>query len=47
MAETSTQSNNIATKFKKQKGLDLKKAHRRGLVSDKQLAKLQQKEKRK
>jgi hypothetical protein len=39
---TDVQANNIAVKFKK--SLNLKKAHKLGLVSAKQLAKLKQKE---
>jgi hypothetical protein len=39
---TDVQANNIAIKFKKR--LKLKEAHKRGLVSDKQLAKAKQKE---
>jgi hypothetical protein len=45
MAGTSPQANNIAIKFKK--SLNLKKAHKRGLVSDKAMAKALQKETRK
>jgi hypothetical protein len=42
MADSATQANNIAVKFKK--SLNLKKAHKRGLVSDTQMAKAKQKE---
>ena len=42
MAETATQANNIAIKFKRKLGE--REARKRGLVSDKQLAKLKQKE---
>jgi hypothetical protein len=41
MAETAPQQNNVSVKFK---GRKIRKAHKRGLVSDAQLAKAQQKE---
>lgn len=43
MAETSTQANNVAVKFKgKAKSLPkhVKRAHKRGLISDKQMVKM-------